>query len=115
MDDYIKRKDAEMSHCSECSWNGCCLCPCEDVKAILAIPAADVVKVVYCRDCVYRPEAAPGIMSGVGVEAPRDEEGWSDDTCPYLCGDPWYNVMPHDDWFCHHGERKKDDDAQGSL
>ena len=67
---------------------------------------ADVVEVVRCRECVYRPEAAPGIMSGVGVEAPRDEEGWSDDTCPYLCGDPWYNVMPHDDWFCHHGERK---------
>lgn len=44
MDDYIKRKDAEMSHCSECSWNGCSLCPCEDVKAILAIPAADVVE-----------------------------------------------------------------------
>lgn len=68
---------------------------------------ADVVEVVRCHDCVHRPEAAPGVMSGVDVEAPRDEEGWRDDTCPYLCGDPWYNVMPHDDWFCHHGERKK--------
>lgn len=67
---------------------------------------ADVVEVVRCHDCVHRPEAAPGVMYGVDVEAPRDEEGWHDDTCPYLCGDPWYNVMPHDDWFCHHGERK---------
>lgn len=84
-------------------------------QAVRDVTAADVVEVVYCHDCVHRPEAAPGVMSGVGVEAPRDEEGWRDDTCPYLCGDPWYNIMPHDEWFCHHGERKKDDDAQGSL
>ena len=70
------------------------------------IPAADVVAVVMCKDCVHRPEASDGVTSGVRVEAPRDEEGWHDDTCPYLCGDPWYNEMPNDDWFCHLGERK---------
>lgn len=91
--------------------------PSEDMTTIYIEPAqdTDVVEVVRCRDCVHRPEAAPGVMYGVDVEAPRDEEGWHDDTCPYLCGDPWYNVMPHDEWFCHHGERKKDDETQGNL
>ena len=69
-------------------------------------PTSDVVEVVRCKDCVHRPEAHDGVTSGVGVEPPRDDEGWHDDTCPYLCGDPWYNEMPDDNWFCHLGERK---------
>lgn len=74
--------------------------------AVRDVAPSDVVEVVMCKDCVHRPEASDGVTSGVRVEAPRDEEGWHDDTCPYLCGDPWYNEMPNDDWFCHLGERK---------
>lgn len=81
MDDYIKRKDAEMSHCSECSWNGCCLCPCEDVKAILAIPAADAVK---------RPR-----WISVTERLPKE----SGEYLVYICIDdtePFYGIVPFD-------------------
>lgn len=79
-----------------------------DVRAVFdTAPAADAVEVVRCKDCVHRPEAPNGATSGLDVEAPRDEEGWSDETCPYLCEDHWYNTIPQDEWFCHHGERKK--------
>ena len=47
--EYITREEAKMSHCSACSWYGTCTdeTMCEDVKAILAIPAADVKPVVH--------------------------------------------------------------------
>ena len=77
------------------------------LEKIETAPAADVVEVVRCKDCVHRPEAPNGATSGVDVEAPRDEGGWRDETCPYLCVDNWYNTIPQDEWFCHHGERKK--------
>lgn len=101
--------DGILRHCRRCfeeEYDEFYLVSAVPEEVIRSLSAADVVEVVYCHDCVHRPEAAPGVMSGVGVEAPRDEEGWSDDTCPYLCADPLYNIMPHDEWFCHHGERK---------
>ena len=47
--EYITREEAKMSHCNACSWYGTCTdeTMCEDVKAILAIPASDVRPVVY--------------------------------------------------------------------
>lgn len=47
--EYITREEAKMSHCNACSWYGTCTdeTMCEDVKAILTIPASDVRPVVY--------------------------------------------------------------------
>ena len=68
-------------------------------KALNAIPSADVVPVVRCKDCKHRP-----IVEGDYISEPG--EIYSDYTCPYLCDDCWYNRMPEDGWFCNHGERK---------
>ena len=114
MVEYISKSDAVLAACRVLDkFGGCSMglfCPdsgCREVREVVdSVPAADVVEVVRCKDCVHRPEASDGVTSGVRVEAPRDEEGWHDDTCPYLCGDPWYNEIPNDDWFCHLGERK---------
>ncbi len=47
--EYITREEAKMSHCRECGWYGTCTdkTMCDDVKAILAIPASEVRPVVY--------------------------------------------------------------------
>lgn len=54
----------------------------------------DAVPVIRCKDCKHRPYVDDdGVLDG-------------DNVCPYLCDDPFYTVMPRDDWFCHRGERK---------
>ena len=64
-------------------------------------PAADVVEVVRCKDCIHRPSRIPGASDdheGLNLEFP-------DDWCPMQCVDGWYNRMPRDDFFCGYGER----------
>lgn len=56
MPDYISREAAIRAHCDGCVDDGYCgkldgRYACEDVPNIMAIPAADVVEVVRCRDC----------------------------------------------------------------
>ena len=71
--------------------------------AISKIPAAYVVEVVRCKDCIHRPSRIYG--------AGNDREGFNlefpDDWCPMQCEDGWYNRMPRDDFFCSYGERKE--------
>lgn len=63
---------------------------------VWAIPAADVVSVVRCKDCIHRPS-----RTGDYVEFP-------DKVCPCQClEDPWYSWRPPDDWYCADGERKE--------
>lgn len=63
---------------------------------VKAIPAADVVEVVRCAECIHRP-------SGTGV---NHDVKFPDDVCPCQCPDTWYSWMPPDDWFCAEGKRK---------
>ena len=41
----------------------------------------------------------------LGLDEPEPIE-W-DYTCPYVCGDSWYNRMPEDDDFCSKFEKKE--------
>jgi len=74
---------------------------------ILKEPAANVVEVVRCKDCIHRPSRIPGASDdheGLNLEFP-------DDWCPMQCEDGWYNRMPRDDFFCGYGERKEKDNG----
>lgn len=53
--DYISREAAKEIHCDTCEWWGCCNHSddnCEERRMFNNIPAADVVEVVRCKDCV---------------------------------------------------------------
>ena len=67
------------------------------IQVVAHYPAVDAVSVIRCRDCKHRPY--------------RDGDGMIDGdyVCPYLCDDPYYSVMPGDDWFCSRAERREDD------
>lgn len=76
-------------------------------------------ELIRCKDCKHRPEydnrkrITPPVM-----EVEYDDDGepwvWDDDmTCPYLCGDSYYNQMPDDEQFCDRGERRESE--QGPI
>lgn len=70
------------------------------IDGIRSLPAADVVEVVRCKDCIHRPSRIYGAgdeCGGLNLEFP-------DDWCPMQCEDGWYNRMPRDDYFCAYGE-----------
>jgi len=71
----------------------------------------EFVVVVRCRDCIHRPvEVRP-----YWYLPPKKEWGgklYDDLTCPYvdtMSEDHEYTDMPEDEWFCSHGEKRKDD------
>lgn len=72
------------------------------------LPQISIAHIIYCKDCIHRPVRNSDQEENLSISPPRKEESqWPDETCPYLCGDdPWYNKMPHDDYFCNFGERK---------
>lgn len=101
-DGYIKRSDAlqfVFDACTECmeaceEFDGihadCHQCLLEGVKLKLRdIPAADVVPVVRCKDCVY--------YDTVGC---TDGFGW--------CEGTMVNTGTHDNFFCAEGKKKEE-------
>lgn len=68
-------------------------------------PAADVIPVVRCKDCKYKPTSPDGITYGLQVEFP---DKWAN-RCPCLCEDGWYSWVPDDDFFCGYGAKEEDD------
>lgn len=60
----------------------------------------NIVEVVRCRDCKYRPVG----VNNRYVHAPEDNM----DICPWLCEDCFYSEIPPDDFYCAYGERKDD-------
>lgn len=88
------------THCNECTLypNDCLGDDCDNgaVIHIKEAPTVDAVPVIRCKDCKHRPY--------------RDGDGMIDGdyVCPYLCDDPFYSVMPREDWFCHRAERRHD-------
>lgn len=65
------------------------------LEYIDALPSADAIKIVRCKDCKHRP---------TGEE--RDDLEFPDDKCPCKCEDYWYSWKPSDNWFCGNGEQK---------
>lgn len=66
------------------------------IRRLKAIPAADVVEVVRCRDCIYLEKDSKFDMTGDGNEDAR------------FCGN--IGCCTNDDWFCADG--KRDDGGQ---
>ena len=67
---------------------------------VRALPTADVIEVVRCKDCKHRP-----VEKG---EYWRLE--FPDEVCPCQEIDAdWYGRKPADDWFCANGKRNGDD------
>ena len=65
----------------------------------------NIVEVVRCRDCKYRPVG----VNNRYVHAPEDKDGNEySDICPWLCEDCFYSEIPPDDFYCAYGERKDD-------
>lgn len=58
------------------------------VSAINAIPAADVVEVIRCKDCRWGREACGNIECLVDTNIPPEYHGY--------------------EWFCPNGERRED-------
>lgn len=83
-------------------------------EAIRDAPTVDAVTVVRCKDCKHRPvydEQKREMPPMLNIEYDEDGEPWiwdDDMTCPYLCGDSYYNQMPDDEQFCDRGERKEE-------
>lgn len=85
MDDYISREAAKKAGCERCDYAGtreCVSC----VNPAEAIPAADVVEVVRCRDCKH----------------------WFDNGTDY-CSCDCDALIRHKDFFCAYGVRMDGD------
>ena len=84
------------------------LCPhrltgCQEYANIFVLPAADLVEVVRCRECIYAPSGPES--GGFALEWPHDE--WPEDNpCPCKCEDGWYSQKPKPDFYCASGKRK---------
>ena len=71
-------------------------------------------QVIRCKDCKHRPvydEQKREMPPRLNIEYDEDGEPWiwdDDMTCPYLCGDSYYNQMPDDEQFCDRGEREEE-------
>lgn len=70
------------------------------------VPAADVVEVVRCKDCIHAP--LPGdCEGGSNIEWPKIDGIYKDCTCPHFCDDDWYSARPDPEGFCEKGERRE--------
>ena len=106
MDDYIKRESAEWLICSECCIGLCQKNMCRIINRLNEeIPAADVVDVVRCKDCKYKPYSVDGKQTGFSVHPPDNEA----ERCPCLCEDGWYSWVPDDEYYCGYGKRRNND------
>lgn len=108
MADYISRETAEQVICEVCERPGC---PrlwghgCNRIDRLYTIPAADVVEVVRCKDCIHAP--LPGdCEGGSNMEWPKIDGIYEDCTCPHFCDDDWYSARPDPEGFCEKGERR---------
>lgn len=75
--DYILRSDAVSAFCGNCEATEVCIQlgePCEEVKQIKAIPAADVAEVVYCSECFYHYDDGDHKCKKLRIPCPDDSE-----------------------------------------
>ena len=104
---YISQDAAIEQTCFNCAEREMCNGVCDDTDRIRAIPAADVVEVVRCKDCIHAP--LPKSYYCNEIKWPKIDLIFDDTTCPYYCDDSYYSRRPLPDWFCCHGERREDD------
>ena len=94
MSDYIKREDALAEVCRSCMMlrkeDGLeyCLVKCDEYDRVNALPAADVVEVVRCKDCRWGKEACGNIECFADLNAQTEYHGYN--------------------WFCPNGERRSE-------
>ena len=79
-------------------WNAC-------LNKVNSIPAADVVEVVRCKDCIYSPSGDDnGENRGFSLEWSHDD--WPEENpCPCKCDDGWYSIKPDPEFYCAYGKR----------
>lgn len=83
MTEYITKEQAQVAVLRSLQFNGI---ECPDVyREIDAIPPADVVKVVRCKDCVHKVENDDGLICG-NVSMGEYGEYVDDD---HFCSDGW--------------------------
>lgn len=65
---------------------------------------SNVNPLIRCKDCKHKPYRSVGHNGKPTITCcpPNDE------TCPFLCDDPYYDKIPPDDFFCAYGEAKDD-------
>ena len=63
-------------------------------------------RIITCKECKHRPLYNDD-KEGPEIIPPEDKDGWTNDTCPFLCGDTWYSKMPPDNFYCAYGELEK--------
>lgn len=95
-DDYILRGDAISAFCGNCEATDICRQlgePCEEIKRIKAIPAAEVVPApVRCSDCRFYDKRDGGAPGGTG---------W--------CSRPGAGCGVPETFFCAGAERKEEE------
>ena len=97
-DDYILRGDAISAFCGNCEATDICRQlgePCEEIKRIKAIPAAEVVPApVHCSDCRFYDKRDGGAPGGTG---------W--------CSRPGAGCGVPAEFFCAGAERREADNG----
>ena len=72
------------------------------VEGLRYIPSADVVEVVRCKDCKYKPN---GYTDDDVLRYPNFPHK-ENNPCPcQVYEDEWYSWIPNDDFYCSYGER----------
>lgn len=82
--------------------------PYENIREVfIAIPAADVVEVVRCKDCIYYPSGdGNGENQGFSLKWPHDD--WPErNPCPCKCDDGWYSYKPKPEFYCANGKKEE--------
>ena len=109
MKEYIERSDVMQKFADHVKRsNNSDLAPTptwnEAVQIVEDAPAADVVEVVHCKDCKWRPRNMGLDCYAEHLDFPCDADG--EEVCPYAAGDPWYNKEPYPDGYCSRGQRE---------
>ena len=94
--DHVKRSN-NSDFAPTPTWN-------QAVQIVEDAPAADVVKVVWCKDCKWKPRNMGYGMNVENLDFPLDSDSLV--ICPYGSDDPWYNREPDPNGFCSRGVRK---------
>ena len=103
----LERLGAE-TICSDCMFRIECMLKerCIYDMAHDLIENDDSEHVVRCKNCKHAPREE--IIDGKHyIIEPKDEDGTTDNTCPYVCMDWYYTEVPDGDSFCNKGERKE--------
>lgn len=72
-----------------------------------SVKLMEIGTLVRCKDCKHRPLMRGKFMNVFGPETQHPKHPRlmiEDETCPWLCDDEFYSMIPPDDFFCAYGE-----------